>query len=85
MVLNLSSFIIFLFVISLIAINSTIQVRAFASAETEIDSNSETLNYKMQRPSFPEHWGPPRKCTVLCCYSDDHIDCKDNKKNIYIE
>jgi len=65
MVLNLSSFIIPLFFISLIAINNTVQVRAFASAETEIDSNSETLNYKMQRPSFPEHWGPPRKCIML--------------------
>ena len=65
MVLNLSSFITSLFVISLIAINNTVQVRAFASAETEIDSNSETSNYKMQRPSFPEHWGPPRKCIIV--------------------
>jgi len=63
MVSNISSFAILLSVI-LIAINN-IQVRAFASAETEIDSNSETLNYKMQRPSFPEHWGPPRKCIIV--------------------
>jgi len=64
MVSHLSSLLTtILFVISLIAINNI--AWAFASAETEIDSNSETINYKMQRPSFPEHWGPPRKCIAV--------------------
>ena len=66
MVLNLSSFIIFLFVISLIAINNI--AWASSSAETEIDINSETINYKMQRPSFPDHWGPPRECIVVMLF-----------------
>lgn len=47
-------FISLIFLIPLLAINNI--VVAFASAETEIDINSDTIN---MRPSFPEHWGPP--------------------------
>ena len=49
-------FISLIFLIPLSTINNNNIVVAFASAETEIDINSDTIN---MRPSFPEHWGPP--------------------------
>ena len=48
-------FITLIFLIPALTINNNIAV-AFASAETEIDINSDTI---IMRPSFPEHWGPP--------------------------
>ena len=48
-------FISLIFLIPALTINNNIAI-AFASAETEIDINSDTI---IMRPSFPEHWGAP--------------------------
>lgn len=45
-----------IFLIPLLTINDNNIAVTFASAETEIDINSDTI---IIRPSFPEHWGPP--------------------------